>query len=138
MEHFQRTKPCHTQLHWDGKLMKDALGKDWEAEAILVSGSPDWIEGKLLDVANLQNEDGNPCSTGEVQFEATKKAVLLWDIRDSLRSFCFDTTASNTGVHRGCCIRLSTMFANIIFRNSWPKLPGMQFLTKTQDLKTES
>ena len=107
MEHFKKTKPKHSQLHWDGKLMHDSLGKEWEAESILLSGSPDWIEGKLLDVANLQNEEGRPSSSGEVQFEATKNTVLIWDVRDTLRSFCFDTTASNTGVYKGCCIRLS-------------------------------
>ena len=35
-------------LHWDGKLMRDLSDSFKEMEAILVSGSPDHEEGKLL------------------------------------------------------------------------------------------
>ena len=107
MDHFKRTRPKHAGLHWDGKLLFDHLGQGWEAESILVSGPPEWEEGKLLDVANLQGEDGGPSSTGEIQFTAVKKSVLIWDIRDHIRALVFDTSASNTGVHRGCCSRLA-------------------------------
>ena len=56
MDHFKKTQAKHAQLHWDGKLIQDAMGKKWEAESILLSGSPDWIEGKLLVVARMKME----------------------------------------------------------------------------------
>ena len=45
-------------------------------------------------------------SSGEAQFEAVREQVLLWDIKDTIRSMTYDTTSSNTGVHKGCCVRL--------------------------------
>ena len=66
----------------------------------MVSGSPSYIEGKMLSVAKLAS------SSGENQFEAVKEQVLLWDIKDHIRSMTYDTTGSNTGVSKGCCARL--------------------------------
>ena len=105
-EHFQKTKPLHSALHWDSKFLTDSLGQGWEAEAILVSGAPNWEEGKLLDVAELVDEEGGPSSTGQAQFEANKEVIKLWDIRKDIRALVFDTTASNTGCRRGCCVLL--------------------------------
>ena len=35
-------------IHWDGKKLKNSDGETYEAEVILVSGSPDYVEGKIL------------------------------------------------------------------------------------------
>ena len=100
VEEFQENKPKHCNLHWDGKQLTSCLGDVCECEAIMVSGSPSYIEGKMLSVAKLAS------SSGENQFEAVKEQVLLWDIKDHIRSMTYDTTGSNTGVSKGCCARL--------------------------------
>ena len=67
MEEFKLNKPVRAALHWDGKLIKDVKVSARENEAILVSGSPQYIKGKLLAVSVLQDESGQATSTGEVQ-----------------------------------------------------------------------
>ena len=64
MQEFQENKPKHPALHWDGALVKDITGCLQENESILVSGAPHYIEGKLLSVSKLVEEDGNPTGTG--------------------------------------------------------------------------
>ena len=100
LDEFRENKPVHCNLHYDGKQLTSCLGEVNELEAILVSGSPSFLEGKLLSVSRLSS------STGEAQFEAVKEQVLLWDVRDNIRSFTFDTTSSNTGAHKGSCVRI--------------------------------
>lgn len=85
-------------IHWDGKLLTDlsGIGKV-ERTAILVTGNK--IE-KLLSVPKSQN------STGETQASAVFKAIEEWDLSGNISSMCFDTTASNTGIHAGACVLL--------------------------------
>ena len=66
-EEFQENKPKHSNLHWDGKKIVSFLGDEMECEAILVSGSPHYCEGKLLSVSKL------PSGTGEAQLEAVRE-----------------------------------------------------------------
>ena len=99
-DEFKENMPKHCNIHWDGKQLTSCLGEVQECEAIIVSGSPAYIEGKLLSVAKLKS------SSGEAQFEAVKEEVLIWDIKDHIRSMTYDTTGSNTGVSKGCCTRL--------------------------------
>ena len=106
MVDFSINKPVYAALHWDGKLMKDITGKLQEHEAVLVSGSPHYLEGKILCVCKLVNEDGEPCSTGEAQAEAVLGQIKAWDVEENIVALVFDTTASNTGVHRGATVRL--------------------------------
>ena len=47
-EQFKQNKPLNAALHWDGKLMKDYINIEHETLAILVSGSPDYREGKII------------------------------------------------------------------------------------------
>ena len=72
------------------------MGKKDEYESILVSGAPDYIEGKLLSVSKMKDAEGNNTSTGLAQFEVVKEQVLLWSVKDQIKSLTFDTTASNT------------------------------------------
>ena len=99
-EEFSANMPKHNNLHWDGKMLANLQGEMEDYEAILVSGSPSYIEGKLLAVSKL------PSSSGEEQFNAVKEQVVLWSLKDSIRSFTYDTTSSNTGCEKGCCKRL--------------------------------
>ena len=103
MDEFRDNKPPHLNLHWDGKQITNYLGEKDEYEAILVSGSPSYIEGKLLSVSKMKDRQGNNTSTGLAQFEVVKEQVLLWDVKNQIRSFTFDTTSSNTGSRAGAC-----------------------------------
>ena len=75
MEEFSRNKPVRAALHWDGKLVQDTTGILRENEAILVSGAPHYLEGKLLAVSLLVDEEGQPTSTGEAQALAALRQV---------------------------------------------------------------
>ena len=46
-------------LHWVGKLTKDRLGNKFEALSVVASGSPDYINGKLVGVQKLHKASGN-------------------------------------------------------------------------------
>ena len=94
MKDFQDNKPDHAALHWDSKLVDDAHGTKLESLAVLVSGAPSYIEGKLLGVPSLVDEDGNATSTGEAQFEGAKELVKIWDLKKSISGLVFDTTVN--------------------------------------------
>ena len=53
LDEFKRSKSEHCNIHWDGKQLTSCLGVVDECEAIMVSGSVSYIEGKLLAVARL-------------------------------------------------------------------------------------
>ena len=80
MEQFEKKKPVRAALHWDGKLVKDTDGDLQENEVILVSGSPHYVEGKLLSVSKLYGEYDNPSSTGEVQAGAVIEQLKQWNV----------------------------------------------------------
>ena len=71
-----------------------------------MSGAPHYIEGKLLGVPSLEDEDGNATSTGYAQFKGASDLVKIWDVKNSVRAMVFDTTASNSGVKQGACKRM--------------------------------
>ena len=96
IEGFKQNKPRNAALHWDGKLIPDVTGEPQENEAILVSGAPNYLEGKILGVTKLKNEEGNPSSSGELQADAALEQIDDWELREILRALVFNTTASNT------------------------------------------
>lgn len=101
--------PQHVVVHWDSKLLQDALGLPEHRLAILVSGAGH-EGGKLLSVPPVAD------ATGLQQSQATLKALDEWDIRDRVRGLCFDTTSSNTGRLRGAMVRLELALGHRIFR----------------------
>ena len=105
-EEFSENKPTNLNLHWDGKQISNFMGEKDEYEAILVSGAPKYMEGKLLSVSKMKDQEGSNTSTGMAQFEVIKEQVLLWDVKEQIKSLTFDTTSSNTGVHTGACKRV--------------------------------
>ena len=115
MEEFSRNKPVRAALHWDGKLVQDTTGILRENEAILVSGAPHYLEGKLLAVSLLVDEEGQPTSTGEAQALAVLQQVQNWGVEENIVALVFDTTASNSGVHRGATVRLLKSLARPLF-----------------------
>ena len=115
MQEFQENKPKYPALHWDGALMQDVTGTLQENESILVSGAPHYIEGKLLSVSKLVDQDGKPTSTGEAQASADLEQIKAWGVEDDIVAFVFDTTASNTGRWRGATVRLQKILGRHIF-----------------------
>ena len=87
--------PQFGALHWDRKLLKDILVVQHEQLAVLVSGAPEYSEGKLLGVPILVD------SKGETQANATLDLLEAWDLSDNVVALVFDTTASNSGIHNG-------------------------------------
>ena len=85
-------------VHWDGKILEDITGRETvDRLPILVSG-----EGvdQLLNVPKL--DSGTGLSTASAVYET----VESWGISNRIKSMCFDTTASNTGLRKGACILL--------------------------------
>ena len=57
-------------------------------------------------IPRLTDEEGNPTSTGEAQFEACMELLEEWEVNEDVTGITFDTTSSNTGRIRGACTRL--------------------------------
>ena len=95
--------------------MADMDGILQENEAILVSGGPHYLEGKLLNVSKLFSEDGGPTSTGEAQANAVLEQIKLCDVADKIVALVFDTTSSNTGRRRGATVRILKSLSSPFF-----------------------
>jgi hypothetical protein len=93
-------KDASLVLHWDGKLLPDLTGGEEGLKVdrlpILVS-SPDIEFEKLLAVPKL------PSSTGAAMANETVRVIREWKLEERVEALSFDTTASNTGIHSGCC-----------------------------------
>ncbi|KAG7160665.1 hypothetical protein Hamer_G029582, partial [Homarus americanus] len=84
-------------LHWDGKLLPDVQNTTASRIAIVVTFNG---QEKLLGVPKKERE------TGEAQAEACLEATKSWNVEKLVKGLVFDTTASNTGLHRGACVRI--------------------------------
>ncbi|KAG7166435.1 hypothetical protein Hamer_G005536, partial [Homarus americanus] len=84
-------------LHWDGKLLPDVQNTIASRIAIVVTFNG---QEKLLGVPKKERE------TGEAQAEACLEAIKSWNVEKLVKGLVFDTTASNTGLHRGACVRI--------------------------------
>ena len=114
MEDFNMKKPKYAALHWDGAMFKDVTGTLQEHEFILVSGAPHYIEGKILSVTKLTDDNGAPTSTGEAQASAVLQQIQDWQVNANIVAFVFDTTASNSGRVKGATVRLQKALARPI------------------------
>ena len=115
MEEFCQEQACYAIVHFDGKLIKDLTGTLQENLAILVSGAPHYLEGNILTVSKLMDEDGNPTSTGEAQAWAVQVEIKAWGLENAIVAVVFDTTASNTGKYRGATVRLQQFLGRPVF-----------------------
>ena len=86
-------------LHWDGKLLPDVDGSKTTVDriAIIVTGNG---QEKLLEIPKIAT------GTGESQAKACVDAVAKWNLCSHVKGLVFDTTASNTGLHKGACTRI--------------------------------
>lgn len=91
--------PDRLVLHWDGKLLPAISGEQEVQDriAVLVTGEG---QEQLLGVPLAL--DGTGQRMAEVVLNELEKA----DLRDKIVGLSFDTTASNTGMFQGACIRI--------------------------------
>lgn len=75
----------HLLLHWDGKHLPDIDGSKAKVDriAVLVTGNG---QEKLLGIPKIGNQ--------------------RWNLASQIKGLVFDTTASNTGLHSGACIKI--------------------------------
>ena len=62
---------------------------------------------KLLGMPTLPN------GTGQAQATAVYNLLQEWSLADHIEFMCFDTTASNTGVHAGACVLLEEKLGRV-------------------------
>ena len=91
------------QLHGKFNLVcscQDSLGTTQHRFAILISGGPDYKQGKLLAIPTL------PDGTGQSQARAIVDALDDWKAAEGIVGLCYDTTASNTDRIQGAVVRV--------------------------------
>ena len=89
---FKENSPNHIALHWDGKLTKDYLGNKFEDLFMVVFGSPDYINKKLLRVPETKQTTWR-----NAQAEASFELLQIWNLQDAVMPLVFDTASSNSG-----------------------------------------
>ncbi|KAG0715569.1 hypothetical protein GWK47_011670 [Chionoecetes opilio] len=87
--------PERLVLHWDRKLLPSLSGDTEDRIAVLLTGEDD--AEFLLGVPASSDSTGRNVGVKEVD-EA--------GVKDKIIAFCFNTTASNTGMVQGACIRI--------------------------------
>ena len=80
-----------------------------------VSGATHYNGGKLLGIPPMEDENGNPTSTGSTQFQYVKELIIIWNIKDNIRAVSFDTAAFNTGIFRGAATRKEAFLNRRVF-----------------------
>ncbi|KAG0730157.1 hypothetical protein GWK47_003324 [Chionoecetes opilio] len=90
--------PERLVLHWDGKLLPSLSGDTEDRIAVLLTGED--------DAEFLLGVPASSDSTGRNVAAVVLKEVDEAGVRDKIIAFCFDTTASNTGMVQGACIRI--------------------------------
>ncbi|KAG0714702.1 hypothetical protein GWK47_001511 [Chionoecetes opilio] len=87
-------------VHWDGKLLPDLTG---EGEGNLVDRLPIIVSSPALEKEKLLGMPKLPAGTGAAMATKVVEALGEWGIKEKVVCMSFDTTASNTGIHTGCC-----------------------------------
>jgi len=65
--------------------------------AVIVTGNG---QEKLLGIPKMDR------GTGEAQVNACIEVIEKWNLRSQIKGLVFDTTASNTGLHKGARVRI--------------------------------
>ena len=92
--------PCI--IHFDRKtLFEINYGKKLKHDRLAVLATID-NESHLLGVTPL------PSSSGEDQYNGVMKVQKKYNLESKIGLLCFDATPSNTGIHKGSLIRIST------------------------------
>ena len=86
------------QINFDGKLLADLRGFEKVNRLAVVAAQEK--DNQLLCVTKTDD------STGKTDAEAVGKALEDWGLKESIIACGFDTTSSNTGIHKGSCVFL--------------------------------
>ena len=86
------------QINFDGKLLTD-LGGFGKVNRLAVVAAQE-KDNQLLCVTKTDD------STEKTEAEAVGKALEDWGLKESIIACGFDTTSSNTGIHKGSCVLL--------------------------------
>lgn len=105
-ENYQREKDSFKKdcasatltVHWDSKKLPALSGKGNVNRTSVVVSSTQIM--KLLGVPISLSGCGND----EVQ--SVFNTLQDWELIDNIKGMCFDTTASNSGIHKGACTML--------------------------------
>jgi len=90
-QNFQPTVPL--VAHFDGKLLSHVDGTKRDCLPVVVSG---------LDIEKLLGIPMLPAGTGALMGQKIVEFIRDWSwVEEHLAGLCFDTTASNTGIHTG-------------------------------------
>lgn len=95
IENLKKNPPAYATLHWDGKIIKDYFGEKREYLAVIMSGLPEYVEGKILAIPQIES------SSGEKQATTAYEVLCSWELENRIVALAFDTTASNTGRIKG-------------------------------------
>ncbi|KAG0728124.1 hypothetical protein GWK47_033149 [Chionoecetes opilio] len=108
----KKTKPKYPVLHWDGKIIEYALGMHDDCNAVVLSGPGD-CPPTFLGAPIVKRGTGQELCTKCLEI------LAVYDIPiESIIAAVFDTTASNTGIQQGCCIRLEQAIQHAILWNA--------------------
>ena len=88
--------PKHTAFHWDEKFCKKVLGQEFgQGHIVMVVSGTDYEEGILVGMSALPNGEG--LTVAKVCYDAMVKCKC----KDNIRVLVWDTTNSNSGIHKG-------------------------------------
>ena len=63
----------------------------------------------------MTDDEGKPSSTGSVQAETIYQKIQEWNVVERIAALVFDTTASNTGKHKGASVRVQKLLKALVF-----------------------
>jgi hypothetical protein len=86
-------------LHWDGKMLPDLdkIKEKVDRIAVIVTGNG---QEKLLGIPKIER------GTGTSQAKACVDLIEKWNLKSQIKGLVFDTTACNTGMHKGACVKI--------------------------------
>ncbi|XP_058830268.1 uncharacterized protein LOC131689300 [Topomyia yanbarensis] len=87
--------------HWDGKILEDIVGMEYVDRLPVMVSTKEIIQ--LLGVPKFVS------GTRENQANAAFQQLQEWGLAERVCAMGFDTTATNTGMNKGACIRLERM-----------------------------
>ncbi|CAD6231335.1 GSCOCG00012218001-RA-CDS [Cotesia congregata] len=85
-------------VHWDGKLLSDIVGTETvdRLPVLLTSSGSE----QLLGIPKINS------GSGIEQALAVYSTMEQWGVSNYIKAICFDTAATNTGIHHGAGVEL--------------------------------
>ena len=96
-------------VHWDGKLMEDLVPSEKRVERIAITISNINGQSRILGIPKTNS------GKGEEQASAVCHHLSESELTNYVIGLCFDTTASNTGIHSGACANIQRQLNKNLF-----------------------